>query len=63
MMVSPVTMPRYCVNLAAAEYTPPVIYRRENRSGSVFMIEVTLICPQTAATLHPGQPVDVELGS
>ena len=44
-----------------AEYTPPVIYNRENRSKLVFMVEVTFD-PQTAATLHPGQPVDVELG-
>ena len=44
-----------------AEYTPPVIYSRENRSKLVFMIEVTFE-PQTAATLHPGQPVDVRLG-
>ncbi|MCU0917074.1 MAG: HlyD family efflux transporter periplasmic adaptor subunit [Planctomycetes bacterium] len=43
-----------------AEYTPPVIYSRENRSKLVFMIEVTF-APQTAATLHPGQPVDVGL--
>jgi HlyD family secretion protein len=45
-----------------AEYTPPVIYSRENRSKLVFMIEVTFD-PQTAATLHPGQPVDVRLES
>lgn len=45
-----------------AEYTPPVIYSRENRSKLVFMIEVTFD-PQTAATLHPGQPVDVKLES
>jgi HlyD family secretion protein len=44
-----------------AEYTPPVIYNRENRSKLVFMIEV-VFDPNTAATLHPGQPVDVQLG-
>ena len=44
-----------------AEYTPPVIYSRENRSKLVFMIEAT-VDPNTAATLHPGQPVDVRLG-
>jgi len=44
-----------------AEYTPPVIYSRENRSKLVFMIEVTFE-PKTAAQLHPGQPVDVQLG-
>lgn len=45
-----------------AEYTPPVIYNRTNRSKLVFMIEVTFE-PGTAAMLHPGQPVDVEFGS
>ncbi len=44
-----------------AEYTPPVIYNRENRAKLVFMIEVTFD-PEVAATLHPGQPVDVRLG-
>jgi HlyD family secretion protein len=44
-----------------AEYTPPVIYNRENRAKLVFMIEVTFD-PQVAATLHPGQPADVQLG-
>jgi HlyD family secretion protein len=45
-----------------AEYTPPVIYNRENRSKLVFMIEA-VFDPNTAAKLHPGQPVDVRLGS
>jgi len=44
-----------------AEYTPPVIYSRENRSKLVFMIEA-VVDPNTAAKLHPGQPVDVLLG-
>jgi HlyD family secretion protein len=44
-----------------AEYTPPVIYNRENRAKLVFMIEATFE-PEVAATLHPGQPVDVRLG-
>lgn len=43
-----------------AEYTPPVIYSRESRSKLVFMIEV-VFDPKDAVTLHPGQPVDVEL--
>lgn len=43
-----------------AEFTPPVIYSRESRSKLVFMIEV-FFDPSTAATLHPGQPVDVQL--
>jgi HlyD family secretion protein len=44
-----------------AEYTPPVIYSRESRAKLVFMIEVVFE-PATAATLHPGQPVDVQFG-
>lgn len=44
-----------------AEYTPPVIYSRESRDKLVFMIEATFD-PKTAATLHPGQPVDVQFG-
>jgi HlyD family secretion protein len=41
-----------------AEFTPPVIYSRETRSKLVFMVEV-VFDPAVAATLHPGQPVDV----
>lgn len=41
------------------EYTPPVLYNRENRSKLVFMIE-GVFDPADAATLHPGQPVDVK---
>jgi HlyD family secretion protein len=44
-----------------AEYTPPVIYSRESRAKLVFMIEIVFE-PATAATLHPGQPVDVQFG-
>jgi HlyD family secretion protein len=44
-----------------AEYTPPVIYSRESREKLVFMIEISFD-PETAARLHPGQPVDVYLG-
>jgi HlyD family secretion protein len=44
-----------------AEYTPPVIYSRESRDKLVFMVEI-VFDPKTAATLHPGQPVDVEIG-
>lgn len=43
-----------------AEYTPPVIYSRESREKLVFMIEA-VFDPTTAARLHPGQPVDVQL--
>jgi HlyD family secretion protein len=41
-----------------SEYTPPVIYSQESRDKLVFMIEL-VFDPQTAANLHPGQPVDV----
>lgn len=40
------------------EYTPPVLYNRENRAKLVFMIEAVLN-ERPADTLHPGQPVDV----
>ena len=43
-----------------AEYTPPVIYSRETRSQLVFLIEARPD-PSQAASLHPGQPVDVRL--
>ncbi len=43
-----------------AEFTPPVLYNRENRSKLVFMIEAKF-SPADAADLRPGQPVDVEL--
>ena len=41
------------------EYTPPVIYSRESREKLVFLVEVALT-PETAAQLHPGQPVDLQ---
>ena len=40
------------------EYTPPVLYNRDNRSELVFMVEATFD-PAAARDLHPGQPVDV----
>jgi HlyD family secretion protein len=43
-----------------AEFTPPVIYNRENRARLVFMIEAKF-SPADAADLRPGQPVDVKL--
>ena len=42
------------------EYTPPVLYNRENRSKLVFMVEATFD-PAIARDLHPGQPADVSL--
>jgi HlyD family secretion protein len=43
-----------------AEFTPPVIYSRENRSKLVYMIEAKF-APADAANLRPGQPADVNL--
>jgi HlyD family secretion protein len=44
-----------------AEYTPPVIYSRENRAKLVFLVEAR---PPTPATvLRPGLPVEVTLGA
>jgi HlyD family secretion protein len=40
-----------------AEYTPPVLYNRENRNRLVFMIEAWPT--ETPEALRPGQPVDV----
>lgn len=40
------------------EYTPPVIYNRDNRTKLVWLVEARP-GPQDAARLSPGQPVDV----
>ena len=40
------------------EFTPPVLYNRENRAKLVFMVEA-VFDPAAARDLHPGQPVDV----
>jgi len=45
-----------------AEYTPPVIYSREQREKFVFRVEAVFE-PAVASQLHPGQPVDVEFNS
>jgi HlyD family secretion protein len=42
------------------EFTPPVIYNRENRAKLVYMIEAKF-SPADAAELRPGQPVDVKI--
>jgi len=42
------------------EYTPPVIYSNENRSKLVYMIIATPALDK-AASLHPGQPIEVTL--
>ena len=41
-----------------AEFTPPVIYSRQERAKLVFLIEARP-APEDAAKLHPGQPVEV----
>lgn len=41
-----------------AEYTPPFIYSRDNREKFVYLVEAWPAA-ERAATLHPGQPVDV----
>ncbi|HVU18103.1 MAG TPA: HlyD family efflux transporter periplasmic adaptor subunit [Candidatus Didemnitutus sp.] len=41
------------------EYTPPILYNRENRSKLVFMVEAWPVNPAAARDFHPGQPVDV----
>ncbi|QJR13269.1 HlyD family secretion protein [Usitatibacter palustris] len=43
-----------------AEFTPPVIYSRENRAKLVFLVEARP-SKADAPKLHPGQPVDVTL--
>lgn len=43
----------------AAEYTPPVIYSREERAKLVYLIEAR---PADPAAARPGQPVTVLLG-
>lgn len=43
-----------------AEYTPPIIFNRENRAKLVYMIEAKF-SPADATDLRPGQPVDVKI--
>jgi HlyD family secretion protein len=43
-----------------AEFTPPVLYSREQRAKLVFLIEARP-APADAAKLKPGQPLDVSL--
>ena len=45
-----------------AEFTPPVIYSKQNRSKLVYMVEATFP-PDAAENLRPGQPLDVRLES
>jgi len=43
------------------EFTPPVLYNRENRAKLVFMVEAVFADATAARDLHPGQPADVIL--
>jgi HlyD family secretion protein len=43
-----------------AEFTPPVLYSKENRAKLVYLVEAKP-APEVAAKLNPGQPVDVTL--
>ena len=43
-----------------AEFTPPVIFSREQRAKLVFLVEARP-APADAARLKPGQPLDVTL--
>lgn len=43
-----------------AEFTPPVLYSKENRAKLVYLVEARPE-PEIAARLNPGQPVDVTL--
>ncbi|MDQ2962221.1 MAG: HlyD family efflux transporter periplasmic adaptor subunit [Pseudomonadota bacterium] len=43
-----------------AEFTPPVLYSKENRAKLVYLVEARP-APDVAARLNPGQPVDVTL--
>lgn len=43
-----------------AEFTPPVLYNRDNRSKLVWLVEAVPSNSADLARLHPGQPVDVE---
>ena len=42
------------------EYTPPVLYNRENRAKLVWLVEAVFADPSVTRDLHPGQPVDVQ---
>ncbi len=44
-----------------AEYTPPVIYSRENRAKLVYLVEAWPDAPNPA--LHPGLPVEAMLAT
>ncbi len=43
-----------------AEFTPPVLYSKENRAKLVYLVEAKP-APEVAVRLNPGQPVDITL--
>ena len=43
-----------------AEFTPPVLFSKENRAKLVFLVEARP-APEVAVRLNPGQPIDVRL--
>lgn len=45
-----------------AEFTPPVIYSNDNRHKLMFMVEAKTDVNE-ASRLHPGQPIQVDLGN
>jgi HlyD family secretion protein len=55
------TIPATIVFIAdRAEFTPPVLYSKDNRAKLVYLVEAKP-APADATKLHPGQPVDVTL--
>lgn len=43
---------------ARAEFTPPVVYTRDQRHKFTYLVEAQF-APEVAAQLHPGQPVEI----
>ncbi len=57
----PAPVPATVVFIAdRAEFTPPVLYSKDNRAKLVYLVEAKP-APADASKLHPGQPVDVTL--
>lgn len=46
-----------------AEFAPPVLFDRHQRSRLVYRVEALPLSPDDARRLHPGQPVDVTRAS
>ena len=57
----PAPVPATVVFIAdRAEFTPPVLYSKDNRAKLVYLVEAKP-APADVSKLHPGQPVDVTL--